>query len=153
MQVTGTTTVNVEVDTTHNFTFTGTNTFTRDITIDSATFGTGNGLSTNIKIGRTALSAPTTATGIVAVGENAGRLVTTGQNDIYVGRNAAGNSNYSMDGYQTNKMSDKQEQLSAYSKIISYLTYVVMPVILGNVVYWSHSVITGKVADNLRVCT
>lgn len=50
-----------------------------------------------------------------------------------------------MDGYQTNKMSDKQEQLSAYSKIISYLTYVVMPVILGNVVYWSHNVITGKV--------
>lgn len=49
-----------------------------------------------------------------------------------------------MDSYQTNKMSDKQEQLSAYSKIISYLTYVVMPVILGNVVYWSHSVITGK---------
>jgi len=99
MQVTGTTTVNVEVDTTHNFTFTGTNTFTRDITIDSATFGTGNGLSTNIKIGRTALSAPTTATGIVAIGENAGRLVTTGQNDIYIGRNAAGNSGTGVSGH------------------------------------------------------
>jgi hypothetical protein len=49
-----------------------------------------------------------------------------------------------MDSYQANKMSDKQEQLSVYSKIISYLTYVVMPVILGNVVYWSHGVITGK---------
>jgi len=99
MQVTGTTTVNVEVDTTHSFTFTGNNTFTRDITIDSATFGTGNGLSTNIKIGRTALSAPTTATGIVAIGENAGRLVTTGQNDIYIGRNAAGNSGTGVSGH------------------------------------------------------
>jgi len=99
MQVTGTTTVNVEVDTTHSFTFTGNNTFTRDITIDSATFGTGNGLSTNIKIGRTALSAPTTATGIVAIGENAARLVTTGQNDIYIGRNAAGNSGTGVSGH------------------------------------------------------
>jgi len=99
MQVTGTTTVNVEVDTTHSFTFTGTNTFTRDITIDSATFGTGNGLSTNIKIGRSAFAAPTTATGIVAIGENAGRLIQTGQNDIYMGRNAGGNTGTGVSGH------------------------------------------------------
>lgn len=99
MQVTGTTTVNVEVDTAHSFTFTGTNTFTRDITIDSVVFGTGNGLSTNIKIGRSAFAAPTTATGIVAIGENAGRLVTTGQNDIYVGRNAGGNTGTGVSGH------------------------------------------------------
>jgi len=99
MQVTGTTTVNVEVDTTHPFTFTGVNTFTRDITVDSVVFGTGGGLSTNIKIGRTAFAAPTTATGVVAIGENAGRLVTTGQNDIYIGRNAAGNSGTAVSGH------------------------------------------------------
>jgi len=99
MQVTGTTTVNVEVDTTHPFTFTGINTFTRDITVDSVVFGTGGGLSTNIKIGRTAFAAPTTATGVVAIGENAGRLVTTGQNDIYIGRNAAGNSGTGVSGH------------------------------------------------------
>jgi hypothetical protein len=97
--ITGTTTVNVEVDTTHPFTFTGVNTFTRDITVDSVVFGTGGGLSTNIKIGRTAFAAPTTATGVIAIGENAGRLVTTGQNDVYIGRNAAGNSGTAVSGH------------------------------------------------------
>ena len=41
-------------------------------------------------------------------------------------------------------MPDKQEQLTIYTKIIGYLTYVVMPVLLGNLVYWSHGVITGR---------
>lgn len=97
--ITGTTTVNVEVDTTHPFTFTGVNTFTRDITVDSAVIGTGNGLSTSIRFGRGALAAPTTATGIVALGENAARLNTTGQNDIYVGRNAGGNTGTAVSGH------------------------------------------------------
>ena len=98
MQVTGTTTVNVEVDTTHPFTFTGTNTFTRDITIDSVVFGSGNGLSTNIKIGRSALAAPTTATATIAVGESACRLITTGIGNIAIGRNAIANSSVSVNG-------------------------------------------------------
>lgn len=98
IQVTGTTTVNVEVDTTHPFTFTGTNTFTRDITVDSASVGTGNGLSTNIRFGRGAFAAPTTATGVVALGENACRLITTGINNIAIGRNAQANTSVSVNG-------------------------------------------------------
>jgi hypothetical protein len=99
MQVTGTTTVNVEVDTAHSFTFTANNTFTRDITVDSASIGTGNGLSTNIRFGRSALGAVTTGTGLAAVGENAGRLIQTGQNDIYMGRNAGGNTGTGVSGH------------------------------------------------------
>jgi hypothetical protein len=91
--VSGTTTVNVAVDTTKA------TQWTVDQTIDSVVFGTGGGLSTNIKIGRAAFAAPTTATGVIAIGENAGRLVTTGQNDIYIGRNAAGNSGTAVSGH------------------------------------------------------
>jgi hypothetical protein len=99
MQVTGTTTVNVEVDTTHPFTFTANNTFTRDITVDSASIGTGNGLSTNIRFGRSAFPSGTTATGIVALGESAANKITTGQNDIYIGRNAGANTGVNVAGH------------------------------------------------------
>lgn len=98
IQVTGTTTVNVEVDTTHPFTFTGTNTFTRDITVDSASIGTGNGLSTNVRFGRSALPSATTATRVIALGENTANKITTGTDITLVGHGAGANTSVSVNG-------------------------------------------------------
>ena len=98
MLVSGTTTVNVEVDTTHSFTFSGDNTFTRDITVDSASIGTGNGLSTNIRFGRSALPSATTATRIIALGENTANKITTGTDITLVGHGAGANTSVSVNG-------------------------------------------------------
>jgi hypothetical protein len=98
IQVTGTTTVNVEVDTTHSFTLTGNNTFTRDITVDSASIGTGNGLSTNIRFGRSALPSATTATRVIALGENTANKITTGTDITLVGHGAGANTSVSVNG-------------------------------------------------------
>ena len=90
--VSGTSTVNVMVDTAKA------TQWIVDQTIDSVNIGTGNGLSTNVRFGRTAFTAPTTATGIVAIGESACRLVTTGINNIAIGRNAMANTSVSVNG-------------------------------------------------------
>lgn len=98
MQVTGTTTVNVEVDTTHSFTFTGNNTFTRDIVVDSVNVGTGNALSTNVRVGRSAFPSGTTATRITAIGENTANKITTGTDITLVGHGAGANTSVSVNG-------------------------------------------------------
>lgn len=90
--VSGTSTVNVMVDTSKA------TQWIVDQTIDSVSIGTGNGLSTNVRFGRTAFTSPTTATGIVAIGESACRLVTTGINNIAIGRNSVANSSVSVNG-------------------------------------------------------
>ena len=96
--ISGTTTVNVEVDTTHPFTFTGTNTFTRDITVDSVNIGSGGQLSTNVRFGRNAFPSATTSTRVIAIGENVANKVTTGTDITLVGHGAGANTSVSVNG-------------------------------------------------------
>lgn len=47
-------------------------------------------------------------------------------------------------GYISDRNMSTKQEVSLYVKITAYVWYVLAPVFLGNIMYWSHGVMSGK---------